>query len=85
MKIVSSNGHGCQFCRPPLIFEIVGKFDLGLLILRFLHANLYHLFSIYFSVKMVLICYNCELRTRCVLNFLIFSPCYWEWVGYLYP
>ena len=30
MKIVSSDGHGCHFCRPPLISEIVGKFDLGL-------------------------------------------------------
>ena len=48
MKIVSPSGHGCHFCRPPLISEIVGKFDLGILILRFLHANLYYLFSIYF-------------------------------------
>ena len=48
MKKVPWNSHGCHFCRPPLISENVGKFDLGLLILRFLHENLYHLFSIYF-------------------------------------
>ena len=73
-EIVSSNGHMCHFCRPPLISEIVGKFDLGFLSLRVLHANLYHLFSIYVLVIMVLICYNCELRAKCVLNFLFFSP-----------
>ena len=48
MKIVSPNGHGCHFCRPPLISDIFGKFDLGLSIFRFLHANLYYLFFTYF-------------------------------------
>ena len=43
-----------------------------------------HIFYI-FLVIMVLIHYNCELRTRCVLNFLILSSWYWGWVGYLYP
>ena len=49
------------------------------------YMQIYITYFLYILVIMVLICYNCELRTRCVLNFLLFLSWYWGLVGYLYP